>query len=225
MNSLGKSLGKALDHHAYSLAGNIDVCVSDVTSWCDKHGDIKTVGNPDFWKGRFDTFGIDDSRSLNELQTRKSIGDKKIFVLAFNFITREAQNALLKMLEEPTSGTHFFVITPSIDALLPTVRSRLIHLETDSVTSKFSDIDLFIKGTMAYRMNTVSDIVADVKTDEGSKQSAIDFLGSLERSWYTNGYPKEHLGPLLTAKQYLYDRSSSVKTILEHIAVTLPLVN
>ena len=40
-------------------------------------------------------------------------------------LTPEAQNALLKNLEEPPENTRFILVTEAIEALLPTVRSRL----------------------------------------------------------------------------------------------------
>jgi DNA polymerase-3 subunit delta' len=39
-------------------------------------------------------------------------------------MTEQAQNTLLKSLEEPPPGTHFIVVTSSAEALLPTIRSR-----------------------------------------------------------------------------------------------------
>jgi DNA polymerase-3 subunit delta' len=39
-------------------------------------------------------------------------------------LTEQAENTLLKSLEEPPSGTHFILVTPSPEALLPTIRSR-----------------------------------------------------------------------------------------------------
>ncbi len=45
----------------------------------------------------------------------------------------EAQNALLKILEEPPSNIVFILVTPSKTALLPTIRSRLPLEELSSV--------------------------------------------------------------------------------------------
>ncbi len=40
-------------------------------------------------------------------------------------LTHPAQNALLKLLEEPPQRTRFLLVTPMLDSLLPTVQSRL----------------------------------------------------------------------------------------------------
>ncbi|MEA1954995.1 MAG: DNA polymerase III subunit delta' [Campylobacterota bacterium] len=49
----------------------------------------------------------------------------KYIVLAGNSFTTEAQNSLLKILEEPPSNIKFIIISPTKSNLLPTIRSRL----------------------------------------------------------------------------------------------------
>ena len=49
----------------------------------------------------------------------------KYIVLAGNSFTTEAQNSLLKILEEPPLNIKFIIISPTKSNLLPTVRSRL----------------------------------------------------------------------------------------------------
>jgi DNA polymerase-3 subunit delta' len=49
----------------------------------------------------------------------------RVIVLCARRFRIEAQNKLLKILEEPPNGNHFVLITPSKAGLLPTVRSRL----------------------------------------------------------------------------------------------------
>ncbi|MEZ6056271.1 MAG: DNA polymerase III subunit delta' [Planctomycetaceae bacterium] len=53
-------------------------------------------------------------------------------------MNEESANALLKTLEEPPSGSILFLISPSIDALLPTIRSRCQPL----LFSPLSETDL-----------------------------------------------------------------------------------
>ena len=72
---------------------------------------------------------------MKDRQQKKSLdGGKKIFVISTNSITREAQNSLLKIFEEPTEGTHFFLILSSSRILIPTLKSRL-HV-IPSISSK-----------------------------------------------------------------------------------------
>lgn len=223
MDTLEKALKKGLTHHAYCMSGDVLKCCEGVRDWCVQKEKIAIQGNPDFVELSYDTFGIDDGRDLQRLQSRRPLGEKKVFVVSFNFITREAQNALLKVLEEPSSDTHFFIVTPTLEALLPTVRSRVIHIE-GSVRNANTDAQVFISSGVGERMKAVEGIVARIKDDEESKQVALDFVSDVERMWYEKGYDKQALADLLHSKQHLSLRSSSVKTILEHIALTLPVV-
>ena len=66
----------------------------------------------------------------------------KIFIiLEASGMGEEAQNALLKVIEEPPSYTRFILCCSSTDSLLPTVQSRVAHyylgaLYADKITSK-----------------------------------------------------------------------------------------
>ncbi len=52
-------------------------------------------------------------------------GDRAVYILKdAHAMTAAAQNALLKVFEEPPLGTVFFLLTEKREALLPTVRSR-----------------------------------------------------------------------------------------------------
>ena len=58
-----------------------------------------------------------------------SLNHGKVFIIdGAELLAREAQNALLKSLEEPPRQTYFFLITDQYDMLLPTVRSRCQHV-------------------------------------------------------------------------------------------------
>jgi DNA polymerase-3 subunit delta' len=53
----------------------------------------------------------------------------KVFIIdEAELLAREAQNSILKTLEEPPPHTYFFLITDQHDMLLPTVRSRCQHV-------------------------------------------------------------------------------------------------
>ncbi len=112
-----------LSHHAYLLIGNKEF--SSLIEYLKSK--IAIHGNPDFFERSYASLGIDDAREIKTLAGTRPIleGGKKIFVLQVNAITVEAQNALLKLLEEPPAYAHFFIIVPSAHLLLPTVKSRM----------------------------------------------------------------------------------------------------
>lgn len=89
------------------------------------------------------SFGIDNIRSLEHFLSRKVPGNKKINRIVIledaHVFGIPAQNAMLKVIEEPPSGTVLLLTSNNLYGLLPTIRSRLqfinIHrpLETDII--------------------------------------------------------------------------------------------
>lgn len=79
--------------------------------------------------------GIGDIRLLQKRVFLKPLeSDEKMVILdAFLGITLEAQNAFLKLLEEPPNNTIIIMLAKDADSFLPTVLSRcnLINLNTE----------------------------------------------------------------------------------------------
>ena len=106
-------------HHAYCILGNAEDVVKELEKFFLKELKFSTKNNPDFWRGEFDVMDIADGRAIKILhQNKPTTGDKKIFVISANFITEKAQNAMLKLFEEPRGDTHFFLILPSFTKIL-----------------------------------------------------------------------------------------------------------
>ncbi len=76
---------------------------------------------------------IDDIRSLRQGLHLKTIGKSQlrraVLIEAAHAMTHEAQNALLKMLEEPPADTVFVLTAESAQSLLPTIYSRTQHIQ------------------------------------------------------------------------------------------------
>lgn len=51
----------------------------------------------------------------------------------------QAQNAFLKLLEEPGANTYFILLTDTVSKLLPTIRSRVQTIEINPITATQSD--------------------------------------------------------------------------------------
>jgi DNA polymerase III subunit delta' len=69
-------------------------------------------------------FLLDDAKELIKEAYIAEVSTKYLLVLSRTY-RMEAQNALLKILEEPPAHIVFILVAPSKTALLPTVRSRL----------------------------------------------------------------------------------------------------
>jgi replication-associated recombination protein RarA len=78
------------------------------------------------------TVPIEFIRNLSHFLQLKTAGDKPIRRIAIieyaDQMTTEAQNALLKMLEEPPADTVLVLTANNTHALLPTILSRLQHI-------------------------------------------------------------------------------------------------
>src|SRR3989339_52621 len=216
-------------HHAYLIESAADEGVSLVIEMLSGIG-IESRGNPDFHHYTYDTLLIADALALRTEQSfHGSEGARKIFVITFNTILSEAQNALLKTLEEPTAGTHFFFITKTPQALLPTVRSRMQMIrmkrkEESDVTSEDVSVRAFVEGDLAERMEIITPLTK-AKADEKpqAKEDARLFLESLERVLYQKLQKDQGVAHaleyVLEARRALSERSPSLKVLLEHIAL------
>ncbi len=69
--------------------------------------------------------GIDDIRQINETASYAFVGKYKIYIIdEVHMLTKEAFNALLKILEEPPVNVKFFFATTEPHKVLPTIISR-----------------------------------------------------------------------------------------------------
>lgn len=211
-------------HHAYILEGALVPVVDALQAFCTTTIGVSPKGNPDFFFEQYDTFVIDNARRLRELQQHKTLANsKKIFIVAFHFITREAQNALLKVLEEPTAGTHIFIVTPSAHIFLPTVLSRVALIRTPYARAH-DDVSVFLKGTYKKRMDYITALVKNIKDEKASKAEACALVHGIVTTLHANAKTPDDFKKLREINdiaQYLEDTSASVKMLLEHVALVV----
>lgn len=86
----------------------------------DEHVDIIN------YKTSENTFKIANVRELvSEVNKKPYEGDKKVIILYDGQkMTTEAQNALLKTIEEPPVGVYIIILTTSLELILDTIKSR-----------------------------------------------------------------------------------------------------
>ncbi|HXS15484.1 MAG TPA: hypothetical protein VN711_05105 [Candidatus Saccharimonadales bacterium] len=84
------------------------------------------------------SIGITEVRNMQKTLFLKPYqGEEKAVILEdAHLLTTEAQNALLKVLEEPPSSTYLFLSAPTTSTFLPTILSRcsLVKLEEEEQT-------------------------------------------------------------------------------------------
>ncbi len=162
---------------------------------------------------------IEDVRYLITLayQTPGSYSSRTI-VIAARVINREAQHALLKVLEEPPKTTAFYIILPSIASVLPTVLSRVLVVAGDMAgESQYPLFITFIKSTITVRLEMIADI-GKRKADQ-DYDALYDGLVA-----YTREVTKPAvLTAIESALRYLRQKGAAKKMIWEHLALTLPV--
>ncbi len=225
MDSIIRYIDKDKLVHAYGIEGRVDIVCKNIISILNNKCGVSVEGNPDFHIFSFKSFGINEARNLIEMAGRFPFaGNKKYFIVSFTQATREAQNALLKLLEEPTEGTHFFLLIPSHSILLPTLCSRLFLISeriNKEISPRAKD---FIQASPKKRLTLIKNII-----DTKDKAEAVNFLNELEESIHDLVSLKESslderniLHCIIRARAYLNDRSPSVKMLLEQVSLLTP---
>ena len=110
--------------------GHCDMCH---TSLIGTHPDVRIIST------ELLSIGVDESRWLvTEASRRPSLGRWRVIAIEdADRLTPQANNALLKVLEEPPVHTVFLLCAPSTEDVLPTINSRVRHvtLVTPSTTA------------------------------------------------------------------------------------------
>ncbi len=90
------------------------------------------------------SFGVDDVREIVEEINKKPFeGDKKVIIICDgNKLTVQAQNALLKTIEEPPKGVFIILLCESLELILDTIKSRCQIYKLSPLTKK--EIRLYI---------------------------------------------------------------------------------
>lgn len=218
------------NQHAYALEGDFPEVAPGLKVAVEKIFKFKAEGNPDYREKGSDSFGIDEARELKEEVSRMAFsGELKFFVIGTASLTREAQNALLKVFEEPTGGTYLFLIVPNFRQIIPTLRSRLKLIKTGSQKAGGggkSEAEEFLSAPPEKRAQLpfIKKLI-----EEKERAKAMGFLNTLEKAAREarpaekmSASERNFLADLIKYRGYLGDRSPSIKMILEHISLVAP---
>lgn len=186
-----------MNHHAYYIEGPL-------SQFAEYSGALKP-----FWAKKFERFGIDEARELITFASLKNIGETVFFIGAVS-ITTEAQQALLKLFEEPQEGTVFILLLPH-GALLPTLRSRILEYPREKSGLAVQKVlggppfakakvapDIFVQQApiflkaqqlaasfLASSQKSRSEMIAKLLKDENdTKERAREFVNTLELALY-----------------------------------------
>jgi len=210
------NIPKTLDslHHAYMSSCGLD----ELRDMLEERG-VPRLGCPDVYINEYQEFRIDDARELRErAMLNPVVLSRRIFIIACASISTEAQNALLKTLEEPRGNAIFFFLLPSPERLLPTFRSRVQMLAGgESHRETVIDVRKFLASRPAERISMLEVFTKKKDDEERNMQGMNAFLDELERTLGTSR--PDGLKAVYVAKRYIADKGALVKPLLEQIAL------
>lgn len=198
-------------------------------------------GNPDFRIYEPDFLSIDLAREVASFEAESPLGTgNKIIVISAGIFPANAQNTLLKSLEEPSGKTKFFVVAEETENFLPTFVSRFFiisaeggHGPAKTVPSEdMLDARTFLRSGPKERLDTAKKAQEALKKEKISRKDVAKFIaraegilaGMLKK---TKGAPPRSL---ITAvkkaevlRSFALDQGSSVKQILTAFALSVPI--
>jgi DNA polymerase III delta prime subunit len=144
---------------------------------------------------------------------------EQLILIATEFIVEEAQQALLKIIEEPPVGTRFVFVLPTGYIILPTLQSRfqiISELVEHNETEVFEN---FLRSDYKGRFEAIETAIKNKDTawQKGIKDGLRSYL-TTQKATLTQ-VPLEQLQYVL---QTLLTRGASNKFLLEQLALVLP---
>lgn len=186
------------------------------------------VNNPALIVYNQNVIDIDTVRALSSWHI-KEMNTKKVAVVSFHTITHQAQNAMLKLIEEPREDTSFIFMTTQKENILPTVLSRMVEVRFDlHLDSAYENVEEFLKTSKVLRMKLpfVKKILeAEDKEGRKDRESVQIFCMQLEKVLADEDIVKNlrEIKELRRVISYLGDSSGSPKMILEYLSLLLPV--
>ncbi len=151
----------------------------------------------------------------------------KVILLSFHTATIPAQNALLKVLEEPNTGVYFIIVTSNLESIIPTLYSRLQLQQHTSQGIQRKDSELFLETSTHERMKlTCVTSLLTAKDESGRKdrEGLRIFILSLVELLKRKNADHRYILQTIEVASYASDTSSSGKALIEYLALLLPQI-
>lgn len=199
-------------HHAVFYAAP---SIGDVPALSDLD-----LASPDVRVTSLETLDIGSVRRIIEVSSRRPLVEPQLtIVIEARSIAPEAQQALLKVLEEPPLTTRFIIVMPGAHSLLPTVRSRLA-IESVGTSSNVTNVfTAFLALPLGARVEAIT---------ERTKAKDVKWINQVldGAAAYASVSPDLRMKQLaLTLTRYRELRGASRKMLLEELALSLPVMN
>jgi hypothetical protein len=226
-------------HHAFVTEGSAGEVLAKARAYAADTLSITDPSSPDIVVYTFGHLSVEDTRRILDAAYQSGTGTHKVLVLYANRLFHEAQNALLKVMEEPPEGVVIVMGVPSRGILLPTLRSRLIDLPQEGTDVPADAVAAsFLKLSGAEREKYIAKLVDRTKADnkeevrDAARTEALELLQELTRRAYAKSHTaasqkeKEQLHLLLEDLNafvpLMHERATPFKLIFEHLLLVLP---
>lgn len=174
---------------------------------------------------------IDTARSIISW-ANTPYNDEKIALVSFHTASLPAQNAMLKVIEEPPIGVRFILLTSNKESLIGTVLSRVQEIKQQTVddrqqTTENGVAEEFLRTPHSLRMKLVSVIELLARVDEEGRkdrEAVRRFILSLTTILLRKKIASRYTEETLHVASYASDPSASGKMLLEYLALLLPQV-
>lgn len=124
------------------------------------------------------SIGIGDVSNVVEWAYRKDTDLKLIEIKNADLLTDQAQNAMLKLIEEPPENVLIILITPNSSSILQTIRSRCILITTTAANFDTSELaKKFIEAGYLERTK----IIDKMLSEDTNRASVAEFIEELLR--------------------------------------------
>lgn len=190
---------------------------------CKSCIEFNSNNNPDFLyiEPEGNSIKIDQIRYLQKkIQEKPIISDKKVYIINdANLMTVEAQNCLLKTLEEPPEYATIILIGNNENSFLATIRSRCIILHFKALEN--IEIKRFLEEK--YNLKDLSSNVLD--TFQGSIGKALilkDKQGDYQKiNYMIENFERKDLLEIIKLAEPIYKSKDDIFEILDYINVML----
>lgn len=163
-----------------------------------------------------DSFGIGEARSMKEAAYQRPVNsDQRHFVIVTKSLTGEAQNALLKLFEEPPTTAVFHLVVPHAHVVISTLRSRLYAVATEAVEVRTEESDVWL----AFCQQSLAERIAAIA--ERAKAKDTTWMTTIVHAARKDSAVPRSVA--LLCAQYLPQRGASKKMLLEYLALATPV--
>lgn len=238
-NMLKQAIDKQKVSHSYLFIGTTGIgkkmlatefakeilCLKkgEICNSCKSCIEFNSHNNPDFLciQPEGNSIKIEQIRELQKrIQEKPIISNKKVYIIDdAELMTKEAQNCLLKTLEEPPEFATIILIGANENAFLATIKSRCMILHFNPI----DDLEMKQYLEKNYQMNNITQNMLDVF--QGSIGKAITLKDKQEQ--YSNledmvkNLSRKDLIEISKLAEIIYQSKEEVLEILDYINIIL----